>query len=32
MGVIQRILDALLVIVTAPFRALKALFGGSRRR
>ena len=41
MRIIQNILDALLTLVTAPFRALKALFsggggggkrGGGRRR
>ncbi len=33
MRIIQNILDALLTLVTAPFRALKALFsgGGGRR-
>ena len=28
MRIIQNILDALLTLVTAPFRALKALFSG----
>jgi hypothetical protein len=30
MGIINRIVDAILVVVTAPFRAIAALFG--RRR
>jgi len=32
MGILNRIVDAIVTIVTAPFRALAALFGGRRRR
>jgi len=35
MRIIQNILDAIITLITAPFRALKALFsggGGGRRR
>jgi hypothetical protein len=34
MRIIQNILDAIITLITAPFRALKTLFsgGGGRRR
>lgn len=32
MGILNRIVDAIVTIVTAPFRAIAALFGGGRRR
>lgn len=32
MGLINRIMTAVLTLVTAPFRALAALFGGTGRR
>jgi hypothetical protein len=32
MGILNRIVDAIVTIVTAPFRAIAALFGGRRRR
>lgn len=31
MSILRRVIDALLVIVTAPFRALRTLFGRGRR-
>ncbi len=31
MGILNRIVDAIVTIVTAPFRAIAALFGGRRR-
>jgi len=30
--ILNRIVDAIVVVVTAPFRAIAALFGGRRRR
>jgi len=32
MGIISRILNAIMTLVTAPFRALGALFGGGSGR
>ncbi len=32
MGIVNRIVNAILVLVSAPFRALAALFGGRGRR
>ncbi len=32
MGIVNRIVDAIVVVVTAPFRAIAALFGRRRRR
>jgi hypothetical protein len=32
MGVINRIMSAIMTLVSAPFRALGALFGGRGRR
>ena len=31
-GILSRIVTAIMTLVTAPFRALAALFGGRRRR
>ncbi len=31
MGIVSRIVDAIVVVITAPFRAIAALFGRRRR-
>jgi len=31
MGIVNRIVDAIVVVITAPFRAIAALFGRRRR-
>ncbi len=32
MGIVNRIVDAIVTLVSAPFRAIAALFGRRRRR
>jgi hypothetical protein len=32
MGIVNRIMSAIMTLVTAPFRAIAALFGGRGRR